>query len=149
MPPTRCRFYRALSSSCGLGQCPGAGRLRPGLQTIEAAAHGAAQPPFPSARVYRFPVLELPYPATEADFARHGDLPVHRSATESRASGRTIMRARTPGPLGVGNQAELLQHGDSVIDAKFLRDQAILHAQHGGASEAHLLARALRQGTDR
>src|SRR5215813_12568350 len=58
------------------------------------------------------------------------------------------LHARTPGPLGVGNQAELLQHGHSVVDAKFLRDQAILHPQHGGSSEVHLLARALWEGTD-
>jgi hypothetical protein len=38
---------------------------------------GQPSPPFPIARVDRFPILELPDPATEADFARHVDLPVH------------------------------------------------------------------------
>src|SRR5262249_533997 len=57
-------------------------------------------------------------------------------------------RARTAGSSVFGNQAELLQHGKSVIDAELLGDQATVHAQHGGSSEAHLLARALWEGTD-
>jgi len=46
-------------------------------QTIEVAAHGAVQPPFPIARIDRFSILEFPYPAAEADFACRVDLPVH------------------------------------------------------------------------
>jgi hypothetical protein len=99
------------------------------------ATHGIGQPPLAIARIGRFSILEFPYPATNADFACHVDLPARSERVRV-----CVMHARPDAcPSGLGNQAELLQHGHAVIEAALLRDQAILHAEHGDAGEAHLL----------
>jgi hypothetical protein len=46
---------------------------------------------------------------------------------------------------GLGNEAELAESGDAVVEADLLRDEAVLDLQDGGAREPHHLAGIRRQ----
>src|SRR6266487_6822104 len=49
---------------------------------------------------------------------------------------------------GFGDEAELAERGDAVVEADLLGDEAVLNLQDGGARESHRLAGAGRQRAD-
>jgi len=50
--------------------------------------------------------------------------------------------------LLLGDEAQLLEGGDAVVETDLLGDQPVFDLDHGGAGELHPLARARRQGSD-
>jgi hypothetical protein len=48
----------------------------------------------------------------------------------------------------LGDQAELLQHGDAVVETDLLADAAVFDLEGGGAGQTHRLASAGRQRAD-
>src|SRR6202044_3128302 len=65
--------------------------------------------------------------------------------------GGTAIVAVPPGaaPSGLGDQPELGERGDAVVQADLLGNEAVLDLQHGDAGEPHRLARACGQRPER
>ena len=71
--------------------------------------------------------------------------------TAARPNGRLNQPtwAEVSGCLGRLDQAELLEHSDSIVETDLLDDQPVDDFEHRRAGEAHRLTAGSRQRTDR